>query len=57
MSKAARKTRRRIRRRDTGPVLSLSVAEYYRQMLTGAIPPVTAPTYEDYVKRAVRNTI
>ncbi|WP_158169977.1 hypothetical protein [Mycolicibacterium smegmatis] len=57
MSKAARKTRRRNRRRDTGPVLSLSVAEYYRQMLTGAIPPVTAPTYEEYVTHALRNTI
>ena len=56
MSRAARKTRRRHRHRNAGPVLNLSVADYYRMKLTGQLPP--APTaYEDYRDHALRSTV
>jgi hypothetical protein len=53
--RSGRKTRRHNRRSDPGPVLSLSVADWYRAMLTGQSP--ATPTYEEYLRvNDVRST-
>ncbi|BBX04308.1 hypothetical protein [Mycolicibacterium moriokaense] len=51
MSRAARKTRRR-KRRVEARTPTVTVADWYRAMLTGAIPAPATPTYEEYLAYA-----
>lgn len=52
MSKAARKTRRRDRTLDSGPVLSMTVAEFFALRLSQP-QDRTPTTYQEYLRYAL----